>query len=81
MNEQQERFKVPGNTFARDRHEREHGFFRVTHYLVYERERIAELCRFRGMYYTREGYESGEPGITRADLREGERIKRVRVRS
>lgn len=49
----------------------------VTHALVREGEHYGELYRDRGVYYTLEQWTHGERGLTRRDLREGERFVRV----
>jgi hypothetical protein len=51
--------------------------FRITHKLVYDGERVGELYRYRGEYYTLEQWTHGERGLTRADLREGEKFVKV----
>lgn len=56
----------------------EHGQgFHVTHLLVYEGERVGELYRYRGVYYTLEQWSHSEPGLRKGDLREGERLVKV----
>lgn len=59
----------------RSRGWKHHGEWRCTHLLVYEDDKLAELYRWRGAYYTLEQYSNGEPGYTRKDLREGESIE------
>jgi hypothetical protein len=53
--------------------------WRTTHSLVCELEgHIADLYRWRGQYYTSEGWHAGEPGITLSDIGASERIVRVK---